>query len=283
MGIRLIVDSCCDTTPAIREAVGLTAIAPLKVKIGSSKQVIDTVDVDTKQLIADMAASKEAATSACPSPEEFAELMRGEGDCLVITLSSRLSGSYNAARVARDMLREKEPNQRIHIFDSKSASAGELLLLLFLQERIEAGDDFEEIVRKGEERITAMRTLFVLEDLGNFVKNGRLSKVSGIVASILSLCPIMGDDGNGEVKMVAKCRGNQNALNRLVEITAKHMEGYPPKSTRLTLTYCNCPERADRLRGQLLASCPAIREIVMAPTGALSSMYASDGGIVIAF
>lgn len=283
MGIRLIVDSCCDTTPEIRVAVGLTAIAPLKVKIGSSRQVIDTVDVDTKQLIADMAASKEAATSACPAPEEYAELMRGGGDCLVITLSSKLSGSYNAARVARDMLREQDPEQRIHIFDSKSASAGELLLLLYLHDCLQAGDDYDELVRKGEERIAAMRTLFVLEDLGNFVKNGRLSKVSGIVASILSLCPIMGDDGNGEVKMVAKCRGNQNALNRLVEITAKHMEGYPPKSVRLTLTYCNCPERADRLRAQLLAACPAVREIVMAPTGALSTMYASDGGIVIAF
>lgn len=51
-----------------------------------------------------------------------------------------------------------------------------------------------------------MRTLFVLEDLGNFVKNGRLNKVTGIVASILSLCPIMSDDGHGEVKMAAKAR-----------------------------------------------------------------------------
>lgn len=191
-----------------------------------------------------MKASKSAASSACPSPEEFAELMRPCDECFVVTLSSKLSGSYNAARVAMDMVREAHPEKKIHVFDSKSAAAGELQIALFLKERIDAGESFESIIPQAEAFIANMRTLFVLEDLGNFVKNGRLNKVTGIVASILSLCPIMSDDGHGEVKMAAKVRGLQNALTRLDDLVAgAERRSGQKKSLTLVLAYCNCPER----------------------------------------
>lgn len=281
MSIHMIVDSCCDTTPEL--ATYLNAdIAPLKVKIGE-RLFNDDGTSDPKVLLEAMAETKQAATSACPSPEEFAEHMRRYEQCVVVTLSDKLSGSYNAARVAADIIREKAPEKRIHVFNSKSASAGELLLAVKLREHIDAGMDFNALVKTGEHEIEAMRTLFVLEDLGNFVKNGRLSKVSGVVASILSLCPIMGDDGNGEVKMMAKARGNQNALNKLVELVAKITEDKPASSMRMAMCYCNCRERAEKLKANLLEKCSAIREILMAPTACLSTMYANNGGIILAF
>lgn len=281
MSIHMIVDSCCDTTPEL--AAYLHAdVAPLKVKIGE-KLFNDDGTSDPMALLKAMAETKQAASSACPSPEEFAEHMRHYDQCIVITLSDKLSGSYNAACVAADIVREKSPEKQIHVFNSKSASAGELLLAVKLKEHIDAGMGFDALVEAGEQEIKAMHTLFVLEDLGNFVKNGRLSKVSGIVASILSLCPIMGDDGNGEVKMMAKARGNQNALNKLVELVAKMTEDKPTDSLRMAMCYCNCRERAEKLKSDLLEKCSAIRDILMAPTACLSTMYANNGGIVLAF
>ena len=231
MSIQLIADSCCDTTPELQQRLGLVK-APLKINIAGGKTYIDDGGVDIPTLIADMKASKAAASSACPSPEEFAELMRPCDECFVVTLSSKLSGSYNAARVAMDMVREAHPEKKIHVFDSKSAAAGELQIALFLKERIDAGESFEAIIPQAEAFIANMRTLFVLEDLGNFVKNGRLNKVTGIVASILSLCPIMSDDGHGEVKMAAKVRGLQNALTRLVDLVAEIIDARIPISSR---------------------------------------------------
>lgn len=281
MSIHMIVDSCCDRTPEL--AAYLNAdVAPLKVKIGE-RLFNDDGTCDPMVLLKTMAETKEAASSACPSPDAFAEHMRRYDQCIVITLSDKLSGSYNAARVAADIVREKSPEKRIHVFNSKSASAGELLLAVKLKEHIDAGMDFDSLVETGEREIKAMHTLFVLEDLGNFVKNGRLSKVSGIVASILSLCPIMGDDGNGEVKMMAKARGNQNALNKLVDLVAKMTENQPAGSLRMAMCYCNCRERAEKLKSDVLEKCSAIRDILMAPTACLSTMYANNGGIVLAF
>lgn len=156
-------------------------------------------------------------------------------------------------------------------------------IALFLKERIDAGESFEAIIPQAEAFIANMRTLFVLEDLGNFVKNGRLNKVTGIVASILSLCPIMSDDGHGEVKMAAKVRGLQNALTRLVDLVAEQTADRAKKSLTLVLAYCNCPERRASLRAAFLSKCEALREVLMVPTGGLSTVYANNGGVVVAF
>lgn len=74
--------------------------------------------------------------------------MRRCDACIVVTLSGKLSGSYNSARVARDMVLEESPGKQIHILDSESASAGELRLALYLKERIDAGEDFDTVVEK---------------------------------------------------------------------------------------------------------------------------------------
>ena len=282
MSIQLIADSCCDTTPELQQRLGLVK-APLKINIAGGKTYIDDGGVDIPTLIADMKASKAAASSACPSPEEFAELMRPCDECFVVTLSSKLSGSYNAARNARDLVLEDEPGKRIHILDSASASAGETRLALFAQACLDAGNDFDTAVRRAESFAAGMRTLFVLEDLSALVKSGRLNKVSGIVASILSLCPVLGADGHGEIKMVAKARGMQNALRRLTEIVGQETAGAPPRSVMMVLAHCQAEERAESLKMQLKASCPAIGKVLMVPTGILSTMYVGNGGIVVAF
>lgn len=282
MGIHLIVDSCCDHTPELKKTLGLD-VAPLKIQTAEGRQYVDNGEMDIRELLADMKASKLPPTSACPSPEEYARYMRQYDECLVITLSSKLSGSYNTARNAMEMVREEFPEKRIYIFDSKSASAGELRIALYVKELIDAGKNFDTIVLMTERLISEMRTLFVLEDLSNLVKNGRLNKVSGILASVLSLCPILGDDGKGEIKMVSKARGNKMALNKLVELVKEYTASVAPRSLLMVLAYCNCPARAEGLKKALLEHCAAFREIVTVPTGGLSTMYASNGGIVLAY
>ena len=281
MSIKLIIDSCCDTTPELREKLG-AVVAPLKINVGD-KTYTDDGSIDVRGLLAEMKASRQAAGSACPSPTEYMELMSDADECFVVTLSDKLSGSYNAARVARSMVLESQPDKKIYVFDSKSASAGELRLALFLRERIDAGDRFEEIVLKAEEFIEQQRTLFVLEDLGNLVKNGRLNKVTGLVASILAMCPIMSDDGNGEIKMAQKVRGLKNALQKLADMIVEQTAGRAKKTVTMVIAYCNCPERAGTLKLELLAKCAALRDIVLVPTGGLSTVYANNGGIVLAF
>lgn len=280
MSTQIIIDSCCDVTPALRRAMRFE-VASLTVRVGE-QSFRDDETLSVPALLQAMKACKDSATSACPSPEEYASLMRQADQSVVVTLSSKLSGSYNAAMVARDMVLEEFPEKRIHVFDSESASAGELRVALLLRQYIDGGMEFDEIVEKTTQFIAGMKTFFVLEDLSNLVKNGRISKVAGLMGTMLSIRPIMGENGHGEIIQLDKVRGTQTAMRRLVEIVAAHTSQFPQNTLTLVLSYCNCPQRAAELKEKLLAASAALREVILVPTCGISTLYANDGGVVLA-
>ena len=281
MNIQIIVDSCCDVTDALRNVLSLS-LASLKITVGEHFYEDDGT-IDTGVLVADMKACRTAPTTACPSPEEYAALMSQADASLVVTLSSKLSGSYNAACVGRDLALEKAPEKKIHVFDSESASAGETRIALLLRDMIDGAMGFEEIVEKTTAYIANMKTPFVLEDLGNRVKNGRISRTAGFVGTMLNLRPIMGENGHGEIIPLEKVRGTANAMRRLVELVAEETDHLPAASKLLVLSHCNCQERAMQLKKAFLERCAVFKDVIVVPTGGLSTVYANDGGIVIAF
>lgn len=282
MSIRIIADSCCDLTPSMKETFNILT-APLTVNIIGGREYVDDETADIPQLIADLAVCEHGAKSTCPSPEAYAALMRQCEACFVITLSSKLSGSHNAACVARDMVLEETPEKKIHIVDSLAAVVAETQIAYFLHQKINAGLSFEEIIPLVEDFKHQQRTYFILEDLGNLFKNGRLMKVAGRIATMVRLCPLMGDDGEGNIRLVYPSLGIERSLRKLVELIAHWTEDKKEKSILLMIGFCNCLERAEKLRQRLMSKCPALSEIILVPTGVLSTMYANNGGVVVAF
>lgn len=278
---HIIVDSCCDLTPTLRSVLGVS-VASLQIDV-NGKHYVDDESLDTVQLVADMKADKNPPSTACPSPQEYADLMGKHSQSFVVTLSSKLSGSYNAACIGRDLALEKNPSLQIHIFDSQSAAAGQTRIALLLRDMIDAGMPYEKIIEDATEFIRTMRTRFVLEDLSNLVKNGRVSKAAGILGSMLSLRPLMADNGVGEIVALEKIRGTQKAMCRLVEHVAEETAQMAQESITMVLSYCNCAERAMELKKNFLEQCNALKEVILVPTGGISTVYAYQGGIVVAF
>ena len=280
--MTILADSCCDLSPELLKKTQ-AKIAPLTITIDDTHYVDDGT-VDIPPYLAAMKASKNPIRSACPSPDLYAEDIRAtEGDCFIVTLSAKLSGSHNAASLGVQLAQEDMPKKKVHVFDSESASAGETYIALMIHDLIAAGKSFEQIVELVEEKIRSMHTLFVLDSLDNLVKNGRISRTVALLANVLSIRLLMSDDGHGAIKNISKARGIKGALGQMVETCRKHTEGLAAASQRLVISYCNCPERARQVRDMIREKCPAIGEIIMTPTSALSSMYANDGGIVIAY
>jgi len=280
--MMILADSCCDLSPELLKKTQ-ARVAPLTITIDDTHYVDDGT-VDIPPYLAAMKASKNPVRSACPSPDLYAEdIKAADDDCFIITLSSKLSGSHNAAVLGVQLAEEDMPEKKVHVFDSESASAGETYLALMIHDLIAAGKSFEQIVETVEEKIRSMHTLFVLDSLDNLVKNGRISKAVALLANVLSIRLLMSDDGRGAIKNISKARGIKGALTQMVETCRKHTEGLAAASQRLVISYCNCPERARQVRDMIREKCPAIGEIVMTPTSALSSMYANDGGVVIAY
>ena len=280
--MTILADSCCDLSPELLKKTQ-ARVAPLTITIDDTHYVDDGT-VDIPPYLAAMKASKNPVRSACPSPDLYAEdIKAAAGDCFIVTLSAKLSGSHNAAALGAQLAEEDMPEKKVHVFDSESASAGETYLVLMIHDLIAAGKSFEQIVEIVEEKIRSMHTLFVLDSLDNLVKNGRISKTVALLANVLSIRLLMSDDGHGAIKNISKARGIKGALTQMVETCRKHTEGLAAASQRLVISYCNCPERARQVRDMIREKCPAIGEIVMTPTSALSSMYANDGGVVIAY
>lgn len=280
--MTILADSCCDLSPELLKKTQ-AKIAPLTITIDDTHYVDDGT-VDIPPYLAAMKASKNPVRSACPSPDLYAEDIRAtEGDCFIVTLSAKLSGSHNAASLGMQLAQEDLPEKKVHVFDSESASAGETYIALMIHDLIAAGKSFEQIVELVEEKIRSMHTLFVLDSLDNLVKNGRISRTVALLANVLSIRLLMSDDGHGAIKNISKARGIKGALGQMVETCRKHTEGLAAASQRLVISYCNCPERARQVRDMIREKCPAIGEIILTPTSALSSMYANDGGIVIAY
>ena len=280
--MTILADSCCDLSPELLKKTQ-AKIAPLTITIDDTHYVDDGT-VYIPPYLAAMKASKNPVRSACPSPDLYAEDIRAtEGDCFIVTLSAKLSGSHNAASLGVQLAQEDMPEKKVHVFDSESASAGETYIALMIHDLIAAGKSFEQIVELVEEKIRSMHTLFVLDSLDNLVKNGRISRTVALLANVLSIRLLMSDDGHGAIKNISKARGIKGALGQMVETCRKHTEGLAAASQRLVISYCNCPERARQVRDLIREKCPAIGEIIMTPTSALSSMYANDGGIVIAY
>lgn len=280
--MTILADSCCDLSPELLKKTQ-AKIAPLTITIDDTHYVDDGT-VDIPPYLAAMKASKNPVRSACPSPDLYAEDIRAtEGDCFIVTLSAKLSGSHNAASLGVQLAQEDMPKKKVHVFDSESASAGETYIALMIHDLIAAGKSFEQIVELVEEKIRSMHTLFVLDSLDNLVKNGRISRTVALLANVLSIRLLMSDDGHGAIKNISKARGIKGALGQMVETCRKHTEGLAVASQRLVISYCNCPERARQVRDMIREKCPAIGEIILTPTSALSSMYANDGGIVIAY
>lgn len=280
--MTILADSCCDLSPELLKKTQ-AKIAPLTITIDDTHYVDDGT-VDIPPYLAAMKASKNPVRSACPSPDLYAEDIRAtKGDCFIVTLSAKLSGSHNAASLGVQLAQEDMPEKKVHVFDSESASAGETYIALMIHDLIAAGKSFEQIVELVEEKIRSMHTLFVLDSLDNLVKNGRISRTVALLANVLSIRLLMSDDGHGAIKNISKARGIKGALGQMVETCRKHTEGLAAASQRLVISYCNCPERARQVRDMIREKCPAIGEIILTPTSALSSMYANDGGIVIAY
>jgi len=279
--IGIISDSCCDLSDELREKLDLVLV-PLTVSIVEGNEYVDDGTVDIPKLITELTASKKGVKSACPSVEQYANEMRKFDESLVITISSKLSGSYNSARLAAKLVHEEFPDKKIHVFDSKAAASAQTLLAMHLRELVDQEMGFDSIVMLGQKFVKDMSTVFVLEDLGTLIKNGRMGKFTGVVASVLSVCPIL-QAINGEIESIAKVRGIKNSLEKLVDIVAEMTEKLTDKSVRLVLSNCNCPKRATQVKNMIFEKCRAIKEVIVVSTGALSTIYANNGGIILAF
>lgn len=277
MSFQIIGDSCTDLTKEQRASAEFKLV-PLTLEIGEDT-FIDDESFDQALFIKKMKAYPDAPKSACPAPEAYMNLFDNADDNYVVTLSGRLSGSYNSAEVAKQMYLEQE-EKNIAIIDSKSASVGQALIATKIKELADAGLPFSEIEEKANKFRDEMVTLFVLEDLENLRKNGRLSNMKAMLANVLNIKPVCAATEEGEIEQLEQARGIKKALLKMADLVVQ--KAVHPEEKILGISHCNNYERAVFTRDEIMKRV-AFKECVIVDMAGVSTLYANDGGIIVSF
>lgn len=277
MSYKIVIDSCGELTDEMKRDGHFQSVA-LELDV-DDYHVVDDETFDQAEFLRRVRESRNCPKSSCPSPQSYVEAYKGEQEHVyAVTLSGKLSGSYNSAVLAKNLYLEEEGHKEIHVFDSCSASVGETLIGLKIRELEEAGKSFAEVVEETERYIADQQTYFVLETLETLRKNGRLSNLKAWVASALNIKPVMGSTPEGNICQMGQARGMMKALNYMVDEIVKRTKECEKKI--LAIAHCNCPERARQVK-EKLEELLQFKDIIMVDTAGVSTMYANDGGIIV--
>lgn len=278
MSYKVIVDSCGELTQNMKKT-GRFFTAPLVLEV-DGHQIVDDESFDQADFLRRVAKSSECPKSSCPSPESYMEAFRGEEDHVyAVTLSAELSGSYNSAVLGKNLYYEEYGEKKIYVFNSRSASVGETLIAQKIAECEEKGMSFQEVIDTIEAYIDGQNTYFVLESLETLRKNGRLTGLKALAATVLNIKPVMGATKQGVIIQHGQARGIKKALVKMVDKVVEELKN--PEEKVLAISHCNCRERAEGVKKMLLEKVN-VKEIIILDTRGVSSLYANDGGVIIA-
>ncbi|WP_101846617.1 DegV family protein [Halobacillus sp. Marseille-P3879] len=280
MTIQLIIDGGADLPQHMIEEHDLKVV-PLNIHFGE-EQYKTGVTIDLPTFYEKLTAAKELPTSSSPSPYDFYEKYKqvdNSTPILVLALTQGLSSTYDSAVMGRDMLLEEEPERRIAVLNTKTASCGIALLVHEAAKQIEAGHQFDEVVLHMEGKIEQTTTLFILKTLENVIKGGRLDKVKGTIAKTLNIKLLMKEE-EGKIEVSEKIRGDKKSLRRFVEQIGEYAHHFEDKV--IAMSHCHDEERGRAVLKSIKEKYP-FKDSMFTEMGPLISTYAGEGGLVIAF
>lgn len=277
MKYQILVDSSADMAGDYlsKTEIGFGVI-PLFIYVGE-QEFVDNADLDVQNLAQTLNTTKEKIRTACPNVEAWAEAYGKAEVTFVVTMTDKLSGTYNSACVARDMMQNKG---NIIIFNSKATSGSIELVVDHIVKEINAGKSVEEITSSTNAFIETRNLFFILHKFDNLIANGRMSRFAGLVAKTLLIKPICTATPEGTISMCGKAIGALNAYRKLVEMMAKRCTDYGDR--KLIITHNNNEADAQKIKELVLEKCN-FGEVVIKPMRGLTTFYAQDRGLIICF
>lgn len=272
--IKLIADSSCDMQ--VLTDVDFTAV-PLTIST-DTESFVDDCELNVSAMLDVLTEHKGRSYTACPSIDSFLNAFEGADEIYVATMSSGLSGTYNAATAARDIYLQTHPDVKIQVFDTLSTGPELWMLVEKLAELKAQGLPFKQVCRQGAAYLQRTKILFVLQSLHNLAQNGRISKVVASAVGVLGIRIIGGASSEGTIEPIGKCRGSKKVTEKLLEQMMRM--GFAGGKVRIS--HVENEAAAKELR-QALLSCQPKADIQVYKAGGLCSYYAERGGLIIGF
>lgn len=276
MKYQIISDSTCDLDETYLKDKNIGFhVVPLTIGVGD-KEFSDTPELDIREMLTCMQAYKGKCRSACPAPDSFLSLFDQAEFTFVVTVTGKLSGSFNSAETARNMYPHAD---HVFVVDSKQTSGALVLLIDKLVELIEEGKDFETITKEIVAYRDQRNLLFSLQRFDNLIANGRMSKIAALIASTLVIRPICKAE-DGEIKMAKKLIGSKNAHSKMVDMIGTMMPETEGKT--IIVTHCFLKDEAQEIKRKIEEKYN-FKEVRLYQMAGLNSFYALEKGVIICF
>lgn len=275
---NIVTDSSCDLIdmPECIPEVDYSSV-PFVISVGAT-DYLDDANLDAAHLIKAMANCPEASHTSCSSPGAWYEQFEKAEQSIAVTISSQLSGSYNSAQAAKDMVLEEHSEKKVYVLDSRSAGAELVLIAKKIHHLISSHVSFEDVVSLAQTYADKTRVFFALSSFENLVKNGRMSRISGFIANKLGMWVIGFGSDEGKIDIRHKTRGTAKMLSLLIE----EMRQRSFSGDQVVISHCQNAEAANTLREKIKIIWKTAEVLIM-PTRGLCSYYAEKGGLIIAF
>ena len=278
---NIVSDSSCDLKMGDFESNCIRfETVPLRIQVGN-QEFVDNDELSVPMMLAAMAEEKTASSTACPSPAAFAKAFEQGEKTLCFTISSNLSGTYNAAVMGRDLVLEEHPEKKICIIDSRATAGAMVLLIRKSKELIEANPeiDFEELCGVLRMYQASLRTFFTLESYDNLIKNGRMRPLVGTLLHSLGIHVIGVATPQGTIQVKDKARGETKTYQAI----AGHMrESKDCTGAEVVICHCENQAGAINLKERILADLP-VKSVEILSCRGLTSYYAMEKGLIIGY
>lgn len=277
----IVTDSTSDLPADLANELGLTVL-PLTYKINDKEYAnyLDYREQSVKEFYELIKSGSQSVTSQL-IPQDYIDSMtphlEANKDILVISFSSKLSGTYNSGRLAIDELQEKYPNNKIIIIDSKSASLGEGMLVYLAAKEKEKGLSIDELTSFVESTIPTIAHWFTVDDIQHLRRGGRISAAASIVAKALSIKPIMHCSVDGELvprnKAISRKKAIKNLYTKMTETAVKDQK-------IAFIGHGDDIEAAETLKSYILETYPNI-EIIINNIGPVIGSHTGQGVLAL--
>ncbi|MGT2940786.1 DegV family protein [Streptococcus cristatus] len=274
MTFKILTDSTADLPESWTQEHDVQVLGLTIQLDGQTHETVGPDKLTSEQLLAKMESGSKPTTSQI-NVGQFEDVFRQyaqEGTAvLYVAFASALSGTYQSAVMAREMVLEDYPKAIITILDTKAASMGEGLLVMKAVEARAAGQSLEQTADLLQSLVPRVKTYFLVDDLNHLMRGGRISKAAALMGSLVNIKPIIAVTADGSLDSVTKVRGKKKAQAEVVRMTLDTIS-----DPRVVVAYAGEKEVAETVKEQLLAS-GQVTEVLILPLGPVISTHTGPG------
>ena len=272
--VKIVADSSANMLAM--EDIAFTS-APLKI-IAGDREFVDDAHLRPEEMVAWFDTYKGRSKTSCPNPGDFLEAFGDAQEVYCVTITSGLSGSYNAACAAKQLYESEHPGRQVCVIDSLSAGPELVLIIEKLADWIRDGKSYADICRDISLYQRQTGLVFMLESLKNFAANGRVSPAVAKIAGVLGIRVVGKASDQGTLEPVHKCRGEAKSLTAILE----HLQQSGLNRGKVRIAHCMNEGAARKLQEMIHSAIRQVSVEIHACRG-LCSYYAEKGGLLVGF